>query len=443
MKKFIVALLFLHSCFLGVYANGEADKGILQAGASKVTITPPEEVYSSQYSGIHDSLYVRTIVLDNGFTKVALVSMEIVGVPKGEEFVNSLAKNTGIDVENIYLSATHDHNSMFMYNSDAPEGKVYYEKILKATEQSIDMATKALQPARIGYAEGKAYVNTNREEKIGDGYHMGYVPDGPSDKTVSVISITSVSSGEPIAIYSNYAVHSVVMYKSITKDGKPEVSGDLAGFTSRYVEDHFPGAVALWTSGAAGDQAPLLKSYYNQDAPDVYDEGAAGYAIVDVLSRRLGEEIVRKVKSIKNVSSDVVLWSKKTTVSCPGRKRKYPRDPNVPTGGYLAPTTIEYVDGEPVEIPLHLLMINDIAFAGVSAEVFTEIGIHLKQQSIFDRTLMVTNLPGGIGYVPTDAAYLLPSEKALSSRIKPGCAESAIINGFLLMMDEYLDNRIQ
>jgi hypothetical protein len=55
-----------------------------------------------------------------------------------------------------------------------------------------------------------------------------------------------------------------------------------------------------------------------------------------------------------------------------------------------------------------------------------------------NRTVMVTQASNGIGYIPTDAAYLLPSEKAVGNRIKPGCAEPAIINGFLEMMRDFL-----
>jgi neutral ceramidase len=83
------------------------------------------------------------------------------------------------------------------------------------------------------------------------------------------------------------------MYRTHTEDGHVQITGDIAGWTSKYVEDHFKGAVALWTPGAAGDQNPLFQADYNQDAPDVVDEGPAGWAILDVESRRLGEEIVR------------------------------------------------------------------------------------------------------------------------------------------------------
>ena len=96
------------------------------------------------------------------------------------------------------------------------------------------------------------------------------------------------------------------------------------------------------------------------------------------------------------------------------------------------------VDGEPVTIPLGLVMINDIALANVSGEVFNEIGQHLKKESLFDRTAMVTLSPGSIGYIPTDKAYLLPAAMAANNRLKPGCAEPAIVGAFVDLEKQYL-----
>jgi hypothetical protein len=75
----------------------------------------------------------------------------------------------------------------------------YFKVVKKGIVEAARQANANPQPARIGFGTGKAYVNTNRDEMIGAGYHMGYEPDGPSDKTVAVILLTK-PSGEPIAI---------------------------------------------------------------------------------------------------------------------------------------------------------------------------------------------------------------------------------------------------
>jgi neutral ceramidase len=448
--------LFVAALFFPVLSSivaAQTGPGNLKVGAAKADISPPKEMFpmnaGQNYIGVHDPLFARAIVMDTGVGKAALVTLDAIGVPNPDDLVPAITSELGITRDRLLLTCTHDHNSPRAGGDPrqataAPGGKVppvgiaYYEVVKRGALEAVRQARAKLQPARVGFATGKAYVNTNRDQKIGEGYHMGYAPDLPSDKTVAVVSFAN-AAGEPIAVYSNYPVHAVVMFRVKSRDGMVEVTGDIAGATSAYVEDHFKNAVALWTSGAAGDQNPLFMANHNQDAPDVHDEGPAGWAILDVEARRLGEEIVRLTNSIKNTSDRVTIWGKEKSVTCPGQKRANPPQPGAPAAGYRASSDVKMVDGDPVNIPLSLLMINDIALAAVSGEVFTEIGMHLKRDSLFDRTVMVTQAPNGVGYIATDAAYLLPSEKAVGNRIKPGCAEPAIINGFLDMMRDFLE----
>ena len=63
-------------------------------------------------------------------------------------------------------------------------------------------------------------------------------------------------NGEPIAVYYNYAMHGVTAGQ--TGQGQRR----HPGATSRYIEDSFDDkVVALWSTGAAGDQNPI---YFQQ-----------------------------------------------------------------------------------------------------------------------------------------------------------------------------------
>jgi len=429
----------------------EAQTGKLRAGAAKVDVSPTKNMLPMKagqvYADVHDPLYARALVLDNGATKVALISVDTASLPNSDEVVKALSAELGIPASHLTLDATHDHNTP-TFGGGGRGGNYdpapYLALLKNGIVQAAREANAHLQPARIGFGTGKAYINTNRDEKIGEHYGMGYAPEGPTDKTVAVIEVTN-PSGDPIAVWSNYAVHGVVMFLSKTHDGEAEITGDIGGATSNYVEDRLKNnVVAIWTPGAAGDQNPLFMSTYNQDAPDVHDEGAAGWAILDVQARRLGEEVVRVTKSIQNTTDHVVLWGAGTTVTCPGRKRATPAAaPVAPTNNSGSPTSLQsgptkMVDGDPVDIPLNLVMINDIALASVSGEVFSEIGQHVKRDSLFDKTVMVTLSPGRIGYIPTDKAYQLPAAMAVNNNLKPGCAEPAIVGGFKELETQYL-----
>lgn len=79
-------------------------------------------------------------------------------------------------------------------------------------------------------------MNVNRREYSSEtGWWLGYNPEGPSDKTVTVVRFEALS-GKPIALLINYAVHAVVMGGE-----NDQISGDLAGATSRYVESYHRG----------------------------------------------------------------------------------------------------------------------------------------------------------------------------------------------------------
>ena len=86
-----------------------------------------------------------------------------------------------------------------------------------------------------------------------------------------------------------------------------------------------------------------------------------------------------------------------------------------------------------MEIRLGLLALGDIVIGAVNAEVFNPIAQRLKRESPYARTMMAT-LTNGMarsGYIPHDAGFGMYTFEVLSSRLQPGCAESAIVNGLL------------
>jgi hypothetical protein len=421
-----------------------ADKGRLRVGAARVDITPPADAalpmsgYANRthgFEGIHDHIYARAIVLSDGAATAALVSWELIGVPNPAwaDVSARIAKECGIPVDHLLLAAVHDHSAPSpagIYGNASPKSAEYTERLKQATVEAVRQAKAKLQPARVGYGAGRAYVNVNRRELTPDrGWWLGFNPEGVSDKTLAVLRFET-DAGVPIAFLINYPVHAVVMGPE-----NYQISGDIAGATSRYVEQYYartlsdpprsdagyllrprPGqapadVVALWTSGAAGDQNPV--SLASKD-----------FTMVDALGKILGEESVRVANAIA-AAPDVRLYAAQRVVACPGRKvEEGPR----PRREY------KFQDADPVEIRLSLLLINDIAVTGVSGEVLTPIYLHLKRESPFSRTIMLTHTNGASGYIPDDAGFDQIGYEVTTSHLKPGCAENAIVNGLVDMM---------
>lgn len=433
--KFLLGLLLLLPLV--------AESATFQAGAAKVDITPsadaalPMSGYADRkegFKGIHDHIYARAIVFGDSTRRAAIVAWELIGVPNAvwQETSERIARETGIPSEFLMLCAVHDHSApapFGMYGNDSPKSAVYTKQVEDATIEAIRKAKDALQPARIGIGAGKAYVNINRREYSPEnGWWLGYNPEGPSDKTVTVLRFDALS-GKPIALLINYAVHAVVMGGE-----NYQISGDLAGATSHYVENYYRGkpeetprndegaaiqlrpeettndVVAVWTSGPAGDQNPISLAR------------GSDFTMVDALGQILGEEAVRVAGAIHTSDKVDLITGKQQVITCPGRKVE---------SGPLPRKDYKWTDSEPVTIRLSLLTLNNVVLAGVSGEVLTLIHEHLKEKLSSTQTIMLTHANGSSGYIPDDAAFSQVSYEITTSRLKPGCAENAIIDGFV------------
>jgi hypothetical protein len=346
-------------------------------------------------------------------------------------------------VGNVLLTATHTHSAV------GQRGPDYALKIVEA----VRTAKQRLAPARVGYGTGVSFINVNRQivdPKTGRWWE-GPNYDGPSDKTVAVLAFET-AAGEPIAVYYNYAVHAVIAGQL------DQVSADIPGAASRYVEESFDDKiVALWSSGAAGDQNPIyyqqtydlreirIKDYAKRgvDISNAMPPGGEGLdrknpavarlmnqqrQMVSSMGQFLGEEVLHVMRGIDRLDTNVPVRGSFATISCPGRERT-----NQGRAGFEG----TYADGPPVELRLGLLRIGDVMIGAVNAEVFNPIAQRLKRESPYKATMMATLTNGAArsGYVPDDESFGKLTFEVLSSRLKPGCAESAIVNGILGLID--------
>jgi neutral ceramidase len=90
-------------------------------GYAKTDLTPSSPVSLAGYSNrrgnlftsVHDSIYVRAMVIGNGVQKVAVVSADLLLIPPTVyERLESRIADTGFSLDQIYLGATHTHNSI-------------------------------------------------------------------------------------------------------------------------------------------------------------------------------------------------------------------------------------------------------------------------------------------------------------------------------------------
>jgi hypothetical protein len=367
---------------------------------------------------VHDHLYARALVLSSGSTTAAVITADLGLIDATSGLRERIEKETGIPASNVLVCPTNNYSSPRVDRSE-PRTAAYTAQVYTRIIEAVREAKAKLQTARLGVGTGISDVNVNRDEYTPNGYIYGNALNGPSDKTVWVVKFETLE-GEPIAFFLNYGVHSLVMGPD-----NPEISGDLAGATSRFVEQRFHDrVVTLFSMGPAADQNPR---YQNWD-PNDQKVREPGYSLTETLGRMLGEEALRVAGSVTRMDSAAAVWIANETLQCPGQSL----DREAEKKGEF-----KYIDTSPVDIRLDLLMVGNVAFAGISAEVVTRIYEHLRRDSPFTNIMLLSMANGSVGDLTDDESYGRTSYSARATPAKEGCAESGIVDGFVEMMNQY------
>jgi neutral ceramidase len=345
----------------------------------------------------------------------------------------------------------------------APTSKQIADAVVKAVTE----ASARLAPARIGFGTTDVHLNVNRDAPQNN-WMQGVNRDAPSDKTLTVVALIGADN-LPIGFYMNYAMHPIDFYLTGV------LSADFAGEASRHIERRYDGkTVAIFSQGASGDQNPLMVAPMqklaglrtrmegrgderygapspweasarrlngNAEATAQYkiplkpEEMAAYKAAIDIDDRMvsamgtiIGESALDVMKNrMPGASATGAIAAEEKLLTCPGRDRL---DESA-RQGVLPP----YKDGAPVNIKVGLLRIGDIDIVRVNGEVYNDIWRHLRDR-MPERKSMMTTLANGAansGYIYSDAANTRLTFQVISSRLKPGCAETGIVGAALEM----------
>lgn len=405
-----------------------------KAGAARVSITPPADAFpyaspsspnDKPFVAVHDDIFARALVLDNGAKRVVLVSIENVNVPDAPAMVKALADAAQVSPAQVLVFATHTHsNPLVFFHGHEPSLRQAAEisRTRVSAVAAVRQAIAALAPARIGFVRGSGHININNGEattgaKTGD-------PAGPSDKALDVVQVTG-ADGKRIALLVDYATHAEVMFRSMTRPDGLEVTGDLPGAVANLLEGNGTAPVVLYAAGSEGDQLTQYKSLQADvgNLP-VRDEGAGGWALLDVQARSLAASVVDALAKAPEPVATVALGAAAGQAVCPGVKRM--RDEK---------GAVVERPADDVVIPLSLVALGPVQLAGVGADLGTVVGQKVKATLPGKPVSLVTMTAGAVGYVLHDEAYARPTHSVMGSPVRPGCAPAAIINGLAKLTD--------
>lgn len=414
--------------------------GKVRAGVGARIINPPLNSPMAGFSarlggavGVHDDLMAKALVLEDEKCTCVIVCLDIIHIslPRTQRIRNLVNKATGIPVENIMISASHNHSGPDL---DAPECEEWASSFETQVVDAICEAWSCREDASLGVGIGSVTsIGVNRRGK------------NSIDNSVGVLKVTG-SDGRLLAILMNYTCHAVVL----GPDNRL-ISADYPGYAQRHVKDMSgcEDVVVMFTNGAAGD----INTGHSADVSAIggFIPGRT-FERAEALGKRLADAVVETVGIIRE-SEEVII----DVVTCPWEAR-YRKDLPVLedtmeriadlkerlnelkkenskdiasvqldlTYQKIILDNLKEISNSPTGKRLtetQGIRVGDAVFVSLPGEVFVELGLDIKAKSPFPYTFTVGYANDYIGYVPTKEAFLEGGYEVSVSKFPPDIGE--------------------
>ena len=409
-----------------------------RAGAATSNITPWLGISSNGGmqdrvpQHVHDELHARALVLDDGQTRLALVTVDSCMVPRQilDGAKRLVHQHSGLPIENMLMSATHTHTAgtatpVFQSEADAE----YQLFLTRKIADSVRIASNNLEPARIGWGVGAVPQHVfNRRWKMKPGTippnPFGGIdqvkmnptagsldlvePAGPTDPDLTVILVRALD-GRSIALLANYSLHYV---------GAGHFSADYFGVFADRIQQLLgadrqdPPFVGMLSNGTSGNINNIdFRQHRTADPPFARMKAVANDVATEAL--RVASNIryhdwvplaVRQSEielGVRRPTAEEQDGARKIVAKAQGRAMRTPEEI------YARETVL--ISDYPPKVPLILqaLRIGELGIAAIPCEVFVEIGLDIKKQSPFATTFTTSLANGYNGYLPTPEHHRL------------------------------------
>jgi hypothetical protein len=398
----------------------------LTVGAAKRKITPPLWVpyltssgngTHAPFQGVHDDLFARALVLDDGHDAVAMLAVDSIGYDNallgpGRNFTDELrrkvAASTTLTPDAVMLAATHSHSTPETIGltpfRDARGVPEWIENHLSELAATVIEAWRNRVPARaragVTQVEGIARYRRIRLRN-GKESRRGPLPPPEDvavpwrlDEDLNILHFER-DNGAPLAVLLNYTAHPVVAMLL------PHVSADYPGAATALVERELPGAVCLFTNGCCGNVNTV--------------KVATNFDDVQSIGETLGRAALGKLRELKPLADTAVAHhSTELTLApreCPTAK--------TPVLSRLAKKLAE----GPLRAAVQAMRVGPVSWVSLPGEPFVETGFALKNAGA---TFVVGYANGWLGYFPIRRAYDeggYETQAGAWSRVAPGSAE--------------------
>jgi neutral ceramidase len=461
----------LMPCFLAVaLLTRTAGTDDLRAGVAVEDITPPagwrlaDSFYDRPSAGIHDPLYAKALVFEQGGQSLALVVCDLTGVCRDvtDRARAEASRQTGIPVDRIVIGATHTHGAPLHYGylrdlfhrqavarhgKDPHETLDYPRLLADRCVRAVVRARSAVRPVRLaagvakqhGLAFNRRFHMKNGTVQFNPGKRNPNIlrPAGPTDPDLHLLLVRDAATDRPVAGLSVFAMHVATFGGQIGADFPMHLQ-------ERLREKLGKDFVSVFGEGTAGDVNHID---VGSDRPQTSDAEPPriGAALAETYLKALPGLHPLKSPDLATRSTKVMVPLQEVTDAQVAKAREL-----LDRTGPAIPEFLVLVESERVvgvhdyrrrfgaNLPSEVQAFRldaDTAVVTLPHEVFVELGLAIKQASPFRNTFVLSLCNDVDFYVPTKRAFAEGSYEVVNSRIKPGGGELLVEAALQLLKD--------
>mgnify|MGYP004700426617 CR=1 FL=1 len=365
-----------------------------------------------EFDQIDTPLMTRCIWL-KGPQSVTIISFELTALrPETvERLKDQVAQALNCSREQVWITVTHSFSSPHIpsvASKDPHRNQVMQQALTQSLNEALVLAQQDLQTFEFTQQTMTCPLNVNRNVETEAGWWLGANFNGYSNHDLRLLVFKQANGHVGLVI--NYDLQASVLDHLQNAAGTRTIDHDLVGRASALIEAAHPGWLALFITGAAGDQMPLW-------------QGKTDQAYVQNVALCQSQAEVLQTCVLQGLATaDADDWRELTHFSTQEVVFQVPQQVRQMGTFELKPTHhFDFVNnGKTIALTLSAWRFNEVLLLATQPELNSQFADKCRQVLQTPHALIATLVNGAAKYLPTTADYQNCTYQAMNADIGVG-----------------------
>lgn len=360
-----------------------------------------------EFDAIDTPLITRCIWL-KGPASGAIISFELTSLrPEAvESLKKQAARKLNCPLSQVWITVTHSFSSPHLpsvASKDPHRDQVMKQALTRSLNEAISLAQQDLQAFELSQQTITCPLNVNRNVKTAAGWWLGANFAGYSNHDLRLLAFKQVNGH--VGMLINYDLQSSVLDHLQNSAGTRTIDHDLVGRASALIESKHPGWLAMFITGAAGDQMPLWQGKAGQS----YTKSVA---LCESQAEVLYSCVLQGLSKADHWQKLNHFLTQIVSFQVPQQVRQMGTFELKPTHHF------DFVNnGKMIDLTLNVWHFNDVLFVATQPELNSEFADKCRLILKSPQAMIATLVNGAAKYLPTAGDYERCTYQAMNADI--------------------------